>query len=237
MGQDHAQEKAALIERIAEFARQRLGGAQAAQAERFVRYYYEASNADDLLALPPDDLYGAALSHWKLAQLRRPGEVLLHVYNPRYDEHGWQSTHTDIEVVMDDMPYLVDSISMELLRELPVAQRRAIQIIGRKRQQIVGNARLVVIADEAFGLRRLRTAEALACELCDALDERGLFLRMILTHVDSLLGDVHPLPPIPNASDLKHTIVIAAANIKAARHRGAISAKMCASPHAAASGQ
>src|SRR3569623_1095631 len=117
MGQDHAQEKAALIERIAEFARQRLGGAQAAQAERFVRYYYEASNADDLLALPPDDLYGAALSHWKLAQLRRPGEVLLHVYNPRYDEHGWQSTHTVIEVVMDDMPFLVDSISMELLRE------------------------------------------------------------------------------------------------------------------------
>src|SRR3569833_2917155 len=117
MGQDHAQEKAALIERIAGFARQRLGGAQAAQAERFVRYYYEASNADDLLALPLDDLYGAALSHWKLAQLRRPGEVLLHVYNPRYDEHGWQSTHTVIEVVMDDMPFLVDSISMELLRE------------------------------------------------------------------------------------------------------------------------
>src|SRR3569833_478804 len=117
MGQDHAQENAALIERIAGFARQRLGGAQAAQAERFVRYYYEASNADDLLALPLDDLYGAALSHWKLAQLRRPGEVLLHVYNPRYDEHGWQSTHTVIEVVMDDMPFLVDSISMELLRE------------------------------------------------------------------------------------------------------------------------
>src|SRR3569832_2241031 len=123
------------------------------------------------------------------------------------------------------------------LRELPVAQRRAVQINERKRQQIVGIARLVVIADEAFGLRRLRTAEALACELCDALDERGLFLRMILTHVDSLLGDVHPLPPIPIASDLILTIVIGAANIKAARHRGAISAKMCASPHAAASGQ
>src|SRR3569832_538997 len=115
MGQDHAQENAALIERIAGFARQRLGGAQAAQAERFVRYYYEASNADDLLALPLDDLYGAALSHWKLAQLRRPGEVLLHVYNTRYDEHGWQYTHAVIEVVMDDMPFLVDSISLVLL--------------------------------------------------------------------------------------------------------------------------
>src|SRR3569832_900946 len=101
MGQDHAQEKAALIERIAEFARQRLGGAQAAQAERFVRYYYEASNADDLLALPPDDLYGAALSHWKLAQLRRPGEVLRRGDDPRGGGRGGQSTHTVIEVVMD----------------------------------------------------------------------------------------------------------------------------------------
>src|SRR5919205_497817 len=38
------------------------------------------------------------------------------VYNPTFEQHGWQSPHTAIEVVSDDMPFLVDSVSMELSR-------------------------------------------------------------------------------------------------------------------------
>ena len=30
--------------------------------------------------------------------------------------HGWQSTHTAVEIVTDDMPFLIDSVSMELNR-------------------------------------------------------------------------------------------------------------------------
>ena len=33
------------------------------------------------------------------------------------DEHGWQSTHTVIEIVNDDMPFLVDSMIMEVNRQ------------------------------------------------------------------------------------------------------------------------
>ncbi|MFX8786199.1 hypothetical protein ABTM90_20465, partial [Acinetobacter baumannii] len=38
------------------------------------------------------------------------------VYNPRLAEHGWASTHTVVEIVNDDMPFLVDSITAELNR-------------------------------------------------------------------------------------------------------------------------
>ena len=38
------------------------------------------------------------------------------VFNPHYGEHGWQSTHTIVEVVTDDMPFLVDSMRMEINR-------------------------------------------------------------------------------------------------------------------------
>jgi glutamate dehydrogenase len=38
------------------------------------------------------------------------------VYNPRFEEHGWQSTHTVVEVVNNDMPFLVDSTRMEINR-------------------------------------------------------------------------------------------------------------------------
>src|SRR3712207_5103793 len=41
----------------------------------------------------------------------------LRVYNPRFEEHGWQSTHTVVEIVNDDMPFLVDSTRMEINRQ------------------------------------------------------------------------------------------------------------------------
>ena len=38
------------------------------------------------------------------------------MFNPTLEEHGWQSTHTIIEIVNDDMPFLVDSVTMEANR-------------------------------------------------------------------------------------------------------------------------
>ena len=55
---------------------------------------------------------------------RSAGEPRLRVYNPTLEEHGWQSTHTVVEIVNDDMPFLVDSVSMALNR-----RRLAIHLI------------------------------------------------------------------------------------------------------------
>ena len=40
----------------------------------------------------------------------------MHAYTPTAEEHGWRSTHTIVEVVSDDMPFIVDSVSMALTR-------------------------------------------------------------------------------------------------------------------------
>ena len=61
------------------------------------------------------DLYGAALAHWHLAKAPA-GEPKVHVYTPSVEEHGWQSTHSVVEIVTDDMPFLVDSVAMALTR-------------------------------------------------------------------------------------------------------------------------
>ena len=41
----------------------------------------------------------------------------MRVYNPDFEQHGWQSPHTVVEIVTDDMPFLVDSVTMELSRQ------------------------------------------------------------------------------------------------------------------------
>ena len=105
-----------LIESVCERVRERVAPEEAAEAEAFVRAYYRRAPADDLRGREPVDLYGAALSHWTFGRGREPGEVRVRAYNPTFEQHGWQSPHTAIDIVSDDMPFIVDSVSMELSR-------------------------------------------------------------------------------------------------------------------------
>jgi glutamate dehydrogenase len=50
------------------------------------------------------------------ATQRSPRQPVLALYTPDFDRHGWHSPHTVIDVVTDDMPFLVDSISMLVYR-------------------------------------------------------------------------------------------------------------------------
>jgi glutamate dehydrogenase len=106
-----------LIDTVCERVRERLPAEQVAPCEAFVRQYYQWVPADDLADRNPLDLYGAAVAHWNLAGQRAPGEAKVRVYNPDFEQYGWQSQHTVIEIVSDDMPFIVDSVTMELGRQ------------------------------------------------------------------------------------------------------------------------
>ena len=84
--------------------------------EAFLRSYYRHVATEDLLARAPEDILGAALAHRELAQHRPVGTATVDVFNPEVQEQGWTSGHTVVQVVTDDMPFLVDSVSSELLR-------------------------------------------------------------------------------------------------------------------------
>jgi glutamate dehydrogenase len=115
-GRSPEQKKLAVIEAVAALARERIPARQAEGVEAFVRRYYAGVSAEDLCEREIPDLYGAALAHFGFMRERRPAELKLRVYNPGFEEHGWQSTHTVVEMVTDDMRFLVDSLVMELNR-------------------------------------------------------------------------------------------------------------------------
>ncbi len=106
-----------LLDKVVERIREQLPQDRAPQIEEFVRRYYEWIPVEDLAERSPVDLYGAAVAHWNFAQQREPGSTKVRVYNPQFEEHHWQSTHTVIEIVADDMPFLVDSTRMEINRQ------------------------------------------------------------------------------------------------------------------------
>ncbi|MCP5151544.1 MAG: NAD-glutamate dehydrogenase [Chromatiales bacterium] len=103
-----------LVDKVVAMVRDRLPDAQAELVEAFVRQFYRGVARDDLEDRAVEDLYGAAVAHWSFAKRRTRGEPKLRVYNPHLQQHGWQSTHTVLEVVSDDMPFLVDSVRMAL---------------------------------------------------------------------------------------------------------------------------
>jgi glutamate dehydrogenase len=104
------------LDQILALVREKIPAEARGPAEAFVRAYYRQVDAEDLAARSPADLYGAALSHWNFARRRIPGKAGVRVFNPSVAEHGWQSTHTIIEIVNDDMPFLVTSVTMEVNR-------------------------------------------------------------------------------------------------------------------------
>ena len=110
------EKKKQAIEKIADIARERLDARDTPQLVSLIQQAYSPLAPEDILLADPEDLYGAALAHWNFGRARAPGLCMVRAYNPVYEEHGWQSTHTVIEIVSDDMPFMVDSVNMELVR-------------------------------------------------------------------------------------------------------------------------
>ncbi len=114
--------KRELIDGLLARVRERSEDPKAPALERFLAEFYADCSPHDLRQMAPNDLYGAALALWRFGQQRTPGEAKIRVYNPRVDENGWQSSHTVVEFVTDDMPFLIDSTIAELNRaEIGVA--------------------------------------------------------------------------------------------------------------------
>jgi len=115
------QAKTDLLRSLPALVRKRLGR-EDAEVERFVRRFYADVPPGDLAAESPEDLLGAALAMWEFGRLRAAGGPKIRLYEPDGERDGWRSTHTVVEIVNDDMPFLVDSIVAEL-------QRREAQVL------------------------------------------------------------------------------------------------------------
>ncbi|MFF6999392.1 NAD-glutamate dehydrogenase [Streptomyces sp. NPDC008313] len=83
----------------------------------FLQRYYLHTAPEDLTDRDPVDVFGAAFSHYRLAENRPQGTANVRVHTPTVEENGWTCTHSVVEVVTDDMPFLVDSVTNELSRQ------------------------------------------------------------------------------------------------------------------------
>ena len=96
------------------------GGRKAAEAkalEAFAEQYFAHVPPMDLQARDAAMLAGLARGHWAMAAERPRGRPLVRLFNPSMKKDGWDSRHTILEIVTDDMPFLVDSVTAEVNRQ------------------------------------------------------------------------------------------------------------------------
>lgn len=105
-----------LIDQVVQRARDKFPAQEHENIEAFIRQYFAGVAMEDLTERRSEDLYGAVISHWNFAQRRDLQQPLVRVQNPNIEDHGWQSTHTVVELIQRDMPFLVDSVRMALNR-------------------------------------------------------------------------------------------------------------------------
>src|ERR671938_550690 len=142
----HESQRSEIIERAAEVA-ERAGHLHDDLRPFLARYYWHVP-LEDLAERDALDLAGAALSHKQLAVHRPQGSANVRVFTPSVDEYGWTSGDTVVEIVTDDMPFLVDSVTTELSR-----QDRGIHLLVHPqmvvRRDVTG--RLLEVLDQSAG--------------------------------------------------------------------------------------
>ncbi|MGH3389440.1 MAG: NAD-glutamate dehydrogenase domain-containing protein, partial [Actinomadura sp.] len=82
----------------------------------FLRLYYGHVAPEDLLERGPAEVAGPAMAHRRLGEERPQGRATVRAFTPTVDQYGWNSGCSVVQIVTDDMPFLVDSVTMELSR-------------------------------------------------------------------------------------------------------------------------
>src|SRR5688500_5989638 len=110
-------EKRRLLVRAAEAAVSNLGkkarfpaGCTADDLPALLQRYYWSEPAAEVLGHDPAELAGLALGHLKLAEVRPPGSATV-------DVHRLEDGRAVVRLVTDDMPFLVDSVTAEVVRQ------------------------------------------------------------------------------------------------------------------------
>ena len=87
------------------------------QIDSFLRHYVVDVPVEDMVGRPTEIMARAAIAHLEFGAVRKKGQALVRIFNPTVKKQGYESIYTIVEMVNDDMPFLVDSVSAAIARQ------------------------------------------------------------------------------------------------------------------------
>ncbi|MGH8148038.1 MAG: NAD-glutamate dehydrogenase domain-containing protein, partial [Rhodanobacteraceae bacterium] len=99
---------------IAAQVRDHAGSADAKAAETFATIECSGLGAEELAQRGADTWAALCVDLFRWFRNRPEGSASVRAFNPEREHNGWTCQHSVIEVVADDMPFLVDSLEMAI---------------------------------------------------------------------------------------------------------------------------
>ncbi|MBQ4838681.1 MULTISPECIES: NAD-glutamate dehydrogenase [Pseudoalteromonas] len=106
-----------ILDNVCKLIQKKVHADNVSLVETFAKALYSNMSKEDLAHRNDSDLYGAALSLWNSLEKNTSDNAVIRVFNPEVAKDGWQSSHTIVEIISDDKPFLVDSVRMALSRK------------------------------------------------------------------------------------------------------------------------
>jgi glutamate dehydrogenase len=176
-----------------------------------IRLYYRYMPAEEIVGDDPVDLVGAVRSHLQLARQRMPGRPAVRLLNPTAAEDGWTREATVVQLVTDDMPYLVDSVVAMFARDGVQVQRIVHPIVVVSRD-LTGELREVHPAADAAEPPEGAAAESWMYVEIDLITD-PIRARELDDRLSSVLGDVREV--VEDADKMAETARQLAAGLEA----------------------
>ena len=155
----------------------------------FVAAYFENTDPDELQARGPVTLFAIANAHWRLLDAPRAANTArIRVFNPTLAEDGFVSDHTVVQIVNDNMPFLVDSVTMAINRNNRTAHWIVHPLLSITRDA-TGKVLTVSSAAAASAAGRTDPVESLIQVECDRIvsaDEQ----KALVDELEQVLSDV-----------------------------------------------
>ncbi|HLS06028.1 MAG TPA: NAD-glutamate dehydrogenase [Wenzhouxiangella sp.] len=186
------QEKPAQLKRILSKVE---AGDNASRLTTFVSEFYRRVPAAELATLSDAEAVALASGFLQFAENRTGHEVLARAYNPSSADHGWESGHTIVEIVNDDMPFLVDSVLLAL-SDMGINAHLVIHPVLKVERD--GSGRLEALSGQRDGPADAR-AESMMHVQVDRQSQAGVLkdieerILSVLAEVRLAVGDWKPM--------------------------------------------
>src|ERR1035437_1880324 len=166
---------------------QEHAGPAALQLTDFVPAYFENTDPDEIQARGAATLFAIANAHWRLlASPRSPQSARIRVFNPTLAEDDFVSEHSVVQIVHDDMPFLVDSVTMAVNRSGRMAHWIVHPLLVVQRDAAGAVTKTAVASP---GIEKSSAIESLILVECDRIvteADRAALAR----ELERVLGDV-----------------------------------------------
>ena len=106
--------KQSILEQIKDVLSNRMPARLARQAAFYSDVYFKRVPTNDLTRESAVMHATMVARQLDFLQQRKPGELLLRVFNAGKQQDGWECQHTIVELANDDMPFLVDTANMAM---------------------------------------------------------------------------------------------------------------------------